>query len=110
MHAFKAADLQCIWLTLIICVRQLYAKVYVSASTLLPARVSFLQATIWPESETLRYHTVGPARCQGVRVPRWQRCLAKTFARLASDAAIKAIFHFDIKVFIFCYTHLDMTK
>lgn len=31
----------------------------------LSACVISLHATIWPESETLKYHTVGPARCQG---------------------------------------------
>lgn len=106
----RHVDLQCIWLTWIICVRQLYAELYVSASARLFARVISLRATIWPESETLRYHTVGPARCQGVRVPRWLGCLAKTFARLASDATLKAILHFDIKAFISCYAHLDITK
>ncbi len=103
-------DLQCIWLTWMICVRQLYAELDVSASARLSACVISLCATIWPESETLRYHTVGPARCQGVRVPRWQGCLAKTFARLASDATLKAILHCNIKAFIFCYAHLDITK
>lgn len=60
-----------------------------------------LHATIWPESETLKYHTVGPARCQGVRVPRWLGCLTKTFSLSGIRYSFQVIFHFDIKVFFF---------
>lgn len=104
VHVFKTVVLQCIWLTWIICARQLYAKLYVSARARLSAHVISLPAAIWPESETLRYHTVGPARCQGVRVPRWLGCLAKYLFPLTSGirrCTYKAIFHFDSKVFFF---------
>lgn len=62
-RVFKTADLQCIWLAWIICVRQLYVSV--------GTRFSVCVTTIWSESETLRYHTqsalpgVSVSRCPG---------------------------------------------
>lgn len=69
-----------------------------------------LHATIWPESETLKYHTVGPARCQGARVPRWLGCLTETFSPSGVRSSFQMKFHSDINVFIGFYTHLETTQ
>lgn len=116
MHVFKTADLQCIWLPWIICVRQLYGKLHVSAGTRLSACVIPLHTTIWLESEALRYLTVGPARCQGVLVPRWLGHLAKTFACLdlrRQTLQLKQYFPLMLRFsffFLLFLTHLDMTR